>query len=255
MALPLLGGGCSSENKTNEQGSGTLQISCGADPSIDSSTGGSRASRAITEPEGDAFSVSITGESGTQNWNTVAEFEQSQTVFKMGDYSVSIAHGDPDAEGLDKPYYTGTKQVTVRPRRENTVEITATIGNSQVVVRATEQFLNYFHDAEFSVTTASENTFDFTPGSDPADEAVFVKAATSLKVTGTAKRQSPTGEGDGPEVTFGEQTLEATAARTCHIFTYDAQNAGSATLTITLGDNYTETRQLDVELNDNAIDD
>ena len=61
------------------------------------------------------------------------------------------------------------------PRRAATVEMTATIANSQTVVRATEQFLNYFHDAQFTVTTASGNQFDFTPGSTPADEPVFVK--------------------------------------------------------------------------------
>ena len=78
--------------------------------------------------------------------------------------------------------------------------MTATIANSQTVVRATEQFLNYFHDAQFTVTTASGNQFDFTPGSTPADEPVFVKSATTLKVTGTARRQSQTGTDEGPKV-------------------------------------------------------
>lgn len=94
-----------------------------------------------------------------------------------------------------------------------------------------------------------------TPGSDPADEPVFVKGGTRLTVTGTARRQSPTGTGEGPEVTFSAQTLDATTPRTCHIITYDAKNAGSATLTITLGDSYTDTRTLDCEVNEGAIDD
>lgn len=34
-------------------------------------------------------------------------------------------------------------------------------------------------------------------------------------------------------MTFSAQTLDATTSRTCHIITYDAKNAGSATLTIT----------------------
>ena len=67
----------------------------------------------------------------------------------MGAYTVSVAHGDPDAEGIDKPYYAAEKSVEVLPRRAATVEMTATIANSQTVVRATEQFLNYFHDAQF----------------------------------------------------------------------------------------------------------
>lgn len=87
------------------------------------------------------------------------------------------------------------------------------------------------------------------------DEPVFVKGGTRLTVTGTARRQSPTGTGEGPEVTFSAQTLDATTPRTCHIITYDAKNAGSATLTITLGEDYTDTRTLDCEVNEGAIDD
>ena len=105
------------------------------------------------------------------------------------------------------------------------------------------------------MTTASANEFAFTPGSDPADEPMFVKGGTRLTVTGTARRQSPTGTEEGPEVTFSAQTLDATTPRTCHIITYDAKNAGSATLTITLGDSYTDTRTLDCEVNEGAIDD
>lgn len=78
---------------------------------------------------------------------------------------------------------------------------------------------------------------------------------TRLTVTGTARRQSPTGTGEGPEVTFSAQTLDATTPRTCHIITYDAKNAGSATLTITLGEDYTDTRPIDCEVNEGAIDD
>lgn len=89
----------------------------------------------------------------------------------------------------------------------------------------------------------------------PADEPVFVKSATTLKVTGTARRQSQTGTDEGPKVTFSEQTLEATSPRTCHIFTFDAKDAGSVTLTVTLSDDYTETRQIDCEVNEGAIDD
>ena len=115
----------------------------------------------------------------------------------MGAYTVAIAHGNPDAEGAGKPYYYAEQKIEVVPRRTVNADLTATVANSQVVIRATEQFLAYFHDARFTVTTASGNEFAFTPGSDPADEPVFVKGGTRLTVTGTARRQSPTGTGGG----------------------------------------------------------
>lgn len=234
----LLAAGCSTENKAEGTEYGTLKVSCTADGSIDAASDDtSRMPAAPSVPQAGDFTLTVTGESGTQKWDTLAEFEQSETVFRMGAYTVSVAHGDPDAEGIDKPYYAAEKSVEVLPRRAATVEMTATIANSQTVVRATEQFLNYFHDAQFTVTTASGNQFDFTPGSTPADEPVFVKSATTLKVT------------------FSEQTLEATSPRTCHIFTFDAKDAGSVTLTVTLSDDYTETRPIDCEVNEGAIDD
>ena len=216
----LLAAGCSTENKAEGTEYGTLKVSCTADGSIDAASDDtSRMPAAPSVPQAGDFTLTVTGESGTQKWDALAE------------------------------------SVEVLPRRAATVEITATIANSQTVVRATEQFLNYFHDAQFTVTTASGNQFDFTPGSTPADEPVFVKSATTLKVTGTARRQSQTGTDEGPKVTFSEQTLEATSPRTCHIFTFDAKDAGSVTLTVTLSDDYTETRPIDCEVNEGAIDD
>ena len=228
-------------------------IALSADTSID--TASAEASGMPEAPAAGAFSLTVTGETGTQKWDTLTEFEQSETVFRMGSYTVAIAHGNPDAEGAGKPYYYAEQKIEVLPRRTVNADLTATVANSQVVIRATEQFLAYFHDARFTVTTASGNEFAFTPGSDPADEPVFVKGGTRLTVTGTARRQSPTGTGEGPEVTFSAQTLDATTPRTCHIITYDAKNAGSATLTITLGEDYTDTRTLDCEVNEGAIDD
>ena len=221
----LLAAGCSTENDTEATGYDTLSVSCTADTSID--TASAEASGTPEAPAAGAFSLTVTGETGTQKWDTLTEFEQSETVFRMGSYTVAIAHGDPDAEGAGKPYYYAEQKIEVLPRRTVNADLTATVANSQVVIRATEQFLAYFHDARFTVTTASGNEFAFTPGSDPADEPVFVKGGTRLTVTGTARRQSPTGTGEGPEVTFSAQTLDATTPRTCHIITYDAKNAGS----------------------------
>lgn len=84
---------------------------------------------------------------------------------------------------------------------------------------------------------------------------MFVKGGTRLTVTGHGTPPEPDGHGEGPEVTFSAQTLDATTPRTCHIITYDAKNAGSATLTITLGEDYTDTRPIDCEVNEGAIDD
>lgn len=147
----LLAAGCSTENKTDETGYGTLAINCTADTSID--TASAEASGTPEAPAAGAFSLTVTGETGTQKWDTLTEFEQSQTVFRMGAYTVAIAHGNPDAEGAGKPYYYAEQKIEVVPRRTVNADLTATVANSQVVIRATEQFLAYFHDARFTGTT------------------------------------------------------------------------------------------------------
>lgn len=149
----LLAAGCSTENDTEATGYGTLSVSCTADTSID--TASSEASGTPEAPAAGAFSLTVTGETGTQKWDTLTEFEQSETVFRMGSYTVAIAHGNPDAEGAGKPYYYAEQKIEVLPRRTVNADLTATVANSQVVIRATEQFLAYFHDARFTVTTAS----------------------------------------------------------------------------------------------------
>lgn len=133
----LLAAGCSTENKAEGTEYGTLKVSCTADGSIDAASDDtSRMPAAPSVPQAGDFTLTVTGESGTQKWDTLTEFEQSDAVFRMGTYTVSVAHGDPDAEGIDKPYYAAEKRVEVLPRRAATVEMTATIANSQTVVRA-----------------------------------------------------------------------------------------------------------------------
>lgn len=138
----LLAAGCSTENKTDETGYGTLAINCTADTSID--TASAEASGTPEAPAAGAFSLTVTGETGTQKWDTLTEFEQSQTVFRMGAYTVAIAHGNPDAEGAGKPYYYAEQKIEVVPRRTVNADLTATVANSQVVIRATAPDVDSF---------------------------------------------------------------------------------------------------------------
>lgn len=85
-------------------------------------------------------------------------------------------------------------------------------------------------------------------------EAVWVQAGKPLTLKGTARGQSQDGTSEGPLYTFTPEPLEAARPATRHIFTLDAKKAGSATLTVTLGEGYTETVELDVELNDEATE-
>ena len=80
-------------------------------------------------------------------------------------------------------------------------------GNSQVVIRATEQFLAYFHDARFTVTTAMNS---------PSRPAATLPKRTSVRqgggtrLTSEPARRPPEPDRHGErQVTFSAQTLDA----------------------------------------------
>lgn len=249
-SVAIVAAGCSEKDAEGGTGYGRVAIDCGTDIELDT--------RAV--PSGSRFSLVITGDNYRGEWTTVLNFKAQDTIFLEGPYKAIIAYGDPLAEGPDKAYYYGEQDFSVIRRQTANVLVEAKVANSQTVVRATKAFLEYFNNAKFTVTTGSGNKFDFAPAFDDkgiptSGTPVYVKAATTLSVTGTARRQSWDGTTEGMEVKFGEQRLAATTPRTCHIFLFDANDKGQATLEIYLGDDFTETRPIDVELNEGAIPD
>lgn len=241
--------GCA-EKDTPATGYGSLVVNEATDLQIDT-----RAQAAA--PTGE-FSVEISGAGYAEKWSSVAAFNASETQLKEGDYTVRIAAGDPDAEGVGMPYYTGEATARVVAQTTARATVTASVANSEALVTATERFLTYFHDAEFTLTTAAGNRFTFRPGTETPGEAVSVRTGGSLTVTGTARRQSLDGTSEGPTATFRAEPLAAAKARTRHTFVFDAAEAGSARIDITLevwsGNDEKFTQTVDVELNDAAIE-
>lgn len=212
----VMAGGCSEKKETPAgEGCGTIRIACEADATID-------AAAAMAAVQG-------------------ATRAAAKPDGK--DFTLRIR-----GENFDKSW------ATVAARRTSTAQITATIGNAQTLVRATESFKKYYNNAEFTVTTGAGSIFTFRPCDAAEAEAVWVQAGKPLTLKGTARGQSQDGTSEGPLYTFTPEPLEAARPATRHIFTLDAKKAGSATLTVTLGEGYTETVELDVELNDEATE-
>ena len=86
----------------------------------------------------------------------------------------------------------------VAARRTSSAQITATIGNAQTLVRATESFKKYNNNAEFTVTTGAGSIFTFRPCDAAEAEAVWVQAGKPLTLKGTARGQSQDGTSEGP---------------------------------------------------------
>ena len=137
----VMAGGCSEKKETPAgEGCGTIRIACEADATIDA---------AAAKPDGKDFTLRIRGENFDKSWATVAAYNAEETAytFPEGRYAITVTYGDPEAEGADKPYYAGATEVEVAARRTSTAQITATIVNSQTLVRATESFKKYSNNA------------------------------------------------------------------------------------------------------------
>lgn len=243
-------GGCAkNETPADGNGYGTLRIDCRPDAMITT-----RAEIAVTPvPTAEELALTISGTEFSKTWESLSAFNDAGETIPAGSYTAELSYGDPTAEGVGKPYYYGSKEIEIVARQSVEETIPVQIANAQVLVTATESFLNYFHDATFTVTTSAGNRFTFTPGAETADEAVFVEAGTTLTLTGTAKLQSQTGTAFDRNYAFPEQRLDRTVARTRHTFLFDARDNGSATLTINLDDGFLDERTIDVELNDDTL--
>ena len=101
----------------------------------------------------------------------------------------------------------------------STAQITATIGNAQTLVRATESFKKYYNNAEFTVTTGAGGIFTFRPCDEAEAEAVWVQAGKPLTLKGTARGQSQDGTSSRskrhaqPRATSSRSTPRRPAAR------------------------------------------
>lgn len=243
-------GGCAkNETPADGNGYGTLRIGCRTDAMITT-----RAEIAVTPvPDAGDLSLTISGTEFSKTWESLSAFNDAGETIPAGSYTAELRYGDPKAEGVGKVCYYGSKAIEIVARQRVEETIPVQIANAQVLVSATESFLNYFHDATFTVTTSAGNRFTFTPGAETADEAVFVEAGTTLTLTGTAKLQSQTGTAFDRNYAFPEQRLDRTVARTRHTFLFDARDNGSATLTINLDDGFLDERTIDVELNDDTL--
>lgn len=243
-------GGCAkNETPADSDGYGTLRIACRTDAMITT-----RAEIAVTPvPDAGDLSLTISGTEFSKTWESLSAFNDAGETIPAGSYTAELRYGDPKAEGVGKVCYYGSKAIEIVARQRVEETIPVQIANAQVLVSATESFLNYFHDATFTVTTSAGNRFTFTPGAETADEAVFVEAGTTLTLTGTAKLQSQTGTAFDRNYAFPEQWLDRTVARTRHTFLFDARDNGSATLTINLDDGFLDERTIDVELNDDTL--
>ena len=245
LALTL--SACSDDVAQGEQkGEGRVTIGCVTATNVVDT----RANVSCTTPSVEDFALTIEGVGHTYsaNYATIAEFNEGDNYLHLGSYKATVVAGDIADEGYDKATFIGSEEFSVEARKNTDVQITATIANALVKVEVTENFKNYFVSGyELKLTTAAGNEFDVTAQTEP----IFI-APASFTIGGTATKQPNQSGAEGTVVTLPNYVPESVAAQTLYTVKFDVENAGGATLTITLNDTLVESIDIEQELNDNA---
>ena len=244
LALTL--SACSDDVAQGEQkGEGRVTIGCVAATNVVDT----RANVSCTTPSAEDFALTIEGVGHTYsaNYATIAEFNENNYLH-LGSYKATVVAGDITEEGYDKATFVGSANFSVEARKNTDVEITAKIANTLVKVEVTDGFKTYFAGGHaLKLTTAAGNEFDVTAQTEP----IFI-APASFTIGGTATKQPNQSGAEGTVVTLPNYVPESVTAQTLYTVKFDVENAGGATLTITLNDTLVESIDIEQELNDNA---
>ena len=232
------------EAQGEQQGKGRVDISLVTSAEVVDT----RANISCTEPAAEDFALTIEGVGGDYRaeYATLAEFH-ADSYLRYGSYKATVVAGDITDEGYDKATFAGSAEFAVEARKHTDVEVTATIANALVKVETTESFKNYFEGYELMLTTAAGNEFDVTAQS----ELLFI-APAEFTVSGSALKQSAQSGKEGVTVALPEFKQSEVAAQTLYTVKMDVEEAGRATLTITLNETLVESIDIEQELNDNA---
>lgn len=245
--VALVMASCTNEtpaDQTNAKGSVAFDLA------IQTEVDDTRADVSCTTPAAEAFGLTIEGVDLTysKHYAAIAEFNEGDNYLHLGNYKATVTAGSLTEEGYDKATFVGSADFAVAARELTQVQITAYIANTLVKVETTEAFNEYFvGGAEFQLTTAAGNTFDVTGKSEP----LFI-APAEFKINGTAVKQPIQSGAQGSTVTLPEYKLASPAAQTLYTIKFDVENAGKATINITLNETLVDSFEIDEELNENS---
>lgn len=168
LFLSVLGlglAGCSEESWLGPDGEGGISLKLEASADVKDAVPVLRSGApALEAPDAANFAVSLenlsTGE--VQTWNTLNDFN-SQKSFKTGSYTLTAYYGSLKEEGFDKPYFTGSTNLSVLEARNTDAAVVATLANSMVSIEYTDAFRNYFRAYKANLHSAGGSYIEFAP--------------------------------------------------------------------------------------------
>lgn len=171
-----------------------------------------------------------------------------------GSYAaVASDGGDIDIESSTNVVYGDSTTFTVIERNVTATKfMVAELENSIIRLKVTDNFNNYFAGgASMTLSTAngSEIAVEFPFDDKAQDSILFVAPETRLFLAGTATKQDP-GTGSAPSVTFSKKEVGSTVINKMNTVLVDVEEAGGATIKISLNDQIIDVPIVEIDLNE-----
>lgn len=247
-ALALAACDTGTAESAGESGCGSLRLDIATVTAVDAQTRATVELPAAVIPNGNHFSLCITGSytddlGATQiydrEWPQFGDYDSP--LMPQGNYTATANYGDMEQEGEKAAAFGGTTDFRIMARRTITASVATPLRNSALKVAFGEWFTTYYANPVITIRTESNHTFSFTPA---ASHLIFVKPGTRLYLSGRAEKAQT-----GTEVEFAETEIGTTAPCTLHTVTLTASEAGSGRPVIRFDETFTETEEKIIELN------
>lgn len=228
-ALALGMSACSIDTPWGNDGEGGISLRLSASADVKDAIPVLRSDApALEAPDVADFSVSLTNLSTSEvkTWPTLSDF-QNQKSFGVGSYTLTAFYGNPEDEGFEKPYFSGSTEVQVLEARQSEATVVAQLANSMVSIDYTDAFRNYFSD--YAVTVHSEGHSYIEFAKDETRPAFLTPGEVAISV----RLKNPSGK----EVTLQPAEFPAAARYHYHVtFDVNAPSTGDAQLQIVFDD-------------------
>lgn len=234
--LVLAAASCSKERGNGATGS--VNFSLSSDDNVSVVTKG-LVSDYTSLPAAAAFSIAVSDTDGGYQWSGLVSDWDASEALPVGNYTVSASYGAEGVEGFDKPYFEGGTTFSIVGGETTQVSVPVALGNSLVKIVCSDQFKNYFTAYSFTVATGSGNDIVF---SSEETRAAFVDAY-KFTVNGNLTTQA------GTVQTFSKEYV-GLEAKTCYTLSFDINNVGGVSISISFNDTVQTVELEDVELND-----
>lgn len=211
---------------------GYLRLSVGESNAVET--------KADEEPAYDpkAFAVKITDKKTSavvEEFDAWAVDESKLIELEEGTYIISASSANYDEEpGFNKPYYAGSKEVTIKANDELNETLTCTLANVKVSVVFDEKLLEKYADRTISVSVGATGGTPMNFGKDNCGRDVQAYFPAGGDLTAKISISKPSGE---TGVYSDEYTIEDVEAKHYYVLTYKLESTGSGDFNITYNPN------------------